>query len=160
MTDPQAADRPSYVDAIDVEKLLLNPENPRLVVAGRTSQADLARVLYEEEGIDELVPSLVEHGYFAEEPLVVVAADEEGFFTVVEGNRRLTALKLLLDSSLRAELDARGLPMLTLEQRERLERVPCVVYSDRADVLPFLGFRHITGAKKWAPFQKARLSHS
>jgi hypothetical protein len=34
--------------------------------------------------------------------------------------------------------------------------VPVLVYQDRDEVVPYLGFRHITGARKWGPFQKAR----
>ena len=37
-----------------------------------------------------------------------------------------------------------------------LKEVPTVEYSDRNDVLPYLGFRHITGVKKWEPLTKAR----
>jgi hypothetical protein len=158
MTEPSLPVRQSYRKDIAVEQLLLDPENPRLVMAPNSDQASLARVLYEQEGIDELVPSLVQNGYFAEEPLVVVPnpAGKSETYLVVEGNRRLTALKLLLDADLRRTIQATDLPKLTDTQRERLLRVPCVVYNERALVLPFLGFRHITGAKKWAPFQKAR----
>lgn len=45
---------------------------------------------------------------------------------------------------------------MTRRQEERLHTVPCVVYAERDAVIPFLGYRHITGVKKWAPFQKAR----
>lgn len=55
-----------------VANLDLDPLNPRLVVPGGVSQSELTRLLYEEEGLDELVPSFIENGYFEEEPLVVV----------------------------------------------------------------------------------------
>lgn len=155
MAAPEVPIRRSTPAQLRVDQLLLDPENPRLVMGENPSQLDLARTLYEAEGVDELVSSLVQNGYFDEEPLVVVPADDEKY-VVVEGNRRLTTLKLLLDKTLRSKIDVEGWPKLTDAQRSRLTEVPCVIYPNRDEVLPFLGFRHITGAKKWAPYQKAR----
>ncbi|KQR08543.1 hypothetical protein ASF78_20050 [Cellulomonas sp. Leaf334] len=128
------------------------------MISGEATQEKLIRQLYEQEGLDELAPSFADNGYFAEEPLVVVR--DRGATTdqwiVVEGNRRLATLKLLLDEALRARLRVTGWPSVQGETRDRLLEVPCVEYGNREDVFPFLGFRHITGAKKWAPFQKAR----
>lgn len=139
-----------------VDDLLLDPRNPRLVMpTASPSQEDLLARLYEQEGLDELAPSFAENGYFTEEPLVV-ARDDSGALIVIEGNRRLATLKLLLEPTLRTKLRVTNWPELTTEGREALQVVPCVEYAQREDVYPFLGFRHITGAKKWAPFQKAR----
>lgn len=135
---------------------MLDPKNPRIVVEPDASQEALTSYLYERESLDELVMSFVENGYFPEEPLVAVRDRESSKYVVVEGNRRLATLKLLLDSSLRGTLGVTGWPELTEEQRIRLDPVPVVVHTNRTKVLPFLGFRHITGAKKWGPFQKAR----
>jgi hypothetical protein len=139
---------------IRVQSLDLDPLNPRLVVPDGATQANLISVLYEQEGLDELVPSLLENGYFEEEPLVVVPNGRR--YTTVEGNRRLAALKLLLDPLLRRQARVAGWPTPTSRQKARLTAVPCVIYAERDEVIPFLGYRHITGAKKWAPFQKAR----
>jgi hypothetical protein len=141
-------------ERINIEDLDLDPQNPRLVVGPKPSQADLIETLYESEALDELVTSFIENGYFEEEPLVVVRHGKR--FRTVEGNRRLATLKLLHSSSLRKQVGVTDWPALSKEQAARLELIPCVIYPDRDAVLPFLGYRHITGAKKWAPFQKAR----
>ena len=141
---------------IAIHDLTLDPGNPRIVIEPNPSQETLTIYLYERESLDELVMSFVENGYFPEEPLVAVLDQESSEYVVVEGNRRLATLKLLLDQSLQDKLGVNGWPELTNEQRSRLDPVPVVVYENRADVMPFLGFRHITGAKKWGPFQKAR----
>lgn len=146
----------STPELIPIRDLVLDPKNPRIVVEPNASQESLTSYLYERESLDELVMSFVENGYFPEEPLVAVLDQESLKHVVVEGNRRLATLKLLLDSSLQDKLGVIGWPELANEQRSRLDPVPVVVYANRADVLPYLGFRHITGAKKWAPFQKAR----
>jgi hypothetical protein len=139
---------------IEVEDLFLDQRNPRVVMGDRPSQLDLAKYLYEREALDELVTSLIENGYFVEEPLVAIIEDDQ--YVVVEGNRRLAALKMLLDPKLRLEVGAIDWPDLTRAQRNRLSPVPVVVYADRSSVMAFLGYRHITGAKKWAPYQKSR----
>ncbi|WAA66736.1 ParB N-terminal domain-containing protein [Microbacterium oxydans] len=142
------------LEYLPVAELLLDTRNPRLVTSGTPTQEKLMRLLYETESLDELAASFADNGYFAEEPLVVVP-DESGW-VVVEGNRRLTTLKILLSSKARASLGIKDWPELTPAQRSALELVPCVKYEKREDVFPFLGFRHITGPKKWAPFQRAR----
>lgn len=139
---------------LSLDLLDLDEQNPRLIVEQGASQVALATKLYEEEGLDELVPSFLENGYFDEEPLVVVPNGSR--YTVVEGNRRLATLKLLHDEQLRRRVHVTGWPKMTPGQQSRLSQIPCVVYASRDEVLPFLGYRHITGAKKWAPFQKAR----
>jgi hypothetical protein len=139
---------------VPVGQLDLDPLNPRLIVSKDAKEKELLGKLYEEESLDELFPSFVENGYFEEEPLVVVPSGDR--FVVVEGNRRLATLKLLLNPKLRRPAGVAGWPTLTAGQRRRLDPVPCVVYRNRDAVLPYLGFRHITGAKKWRPFQRAR----
>jgi hypothetical protein len=140
---------------IHVGKLRLDPLNPRLIVEKGATEVVLLAKLYAEESLDELVPSFLENGYFEEEPLVVVS-DADETYVVVEGNRRLATLKLLLQPELRKGALVTGWPTPSPEQAAALIEVPCVVYGRREHVLPFLGFRHITGAKKWRPFSKAR----
>ncbi|MBI4702493.1 MAG: hypothetical protein HY744_15345 [Deltaproteobacteria bacterium] len=73
---------------------------------------------------------------------------------VVEGNRRLAALMILLGRpeaeglSLDVELDAKRL--------RSLQRVPCFEAPNRDNVHKFLGFRHIGGIKAWSAEARAR----
>ena len=139
---------------IRVADLDLDPLNPRLVVPEGVSQFELMRLLYEEEGLDELVPSFIENGYFEEEPLVVVPSDAR--YVVVEGNRRLATLELLLDDGLRRKLPRNRVASVDSESAEA-SRHDSLRYLPRPrGIIPFLGYRHITRVKKWAPFQKAR----
>lgn len=164
MTDtpltPASAEPPreKQIESRLVDDLLLDPENPRLADSGKILTDDqLLAKLYVGEALDELAMSFARSGYFWEEPLVVVPHTTEiGKFLVVEGNRRLATLKILLSPAKRAELNAVEFPTLTAERAQELRRVPTVEYAQRADVVPYLGFRHITGAKKWEPHAKAR----
>jgi len=161
VSDVQFAASPGHAKQIEpksVSDLLLDPENPRLAEDGRALTDDqLLAKLYATEALDELAMSFARSGYFWEEPLVVVPhASAPGKYIVVEGNRRLAALKILLSDVKRAELNAADFPRLSAERATELRRVPTVEYTSRNDVVPYLGFRHITGAKKWEPYAKAR----
>ncbi|MDX9910299.1 MAG: ParB N-terminal domain-containing protein [Phycisphaerales bacterium] len=155
------ADPPSGspVTLIDIEKLLLDPDNPRLSLPSNPSQLRILRELYQEHRLEELMSSLLSNGYFHEEPLVAIPASRNGYFTVVEGNRRLAALKLLLQPEMRARIKATHIPDATSNQLNRLKKVPVKVYDNRQQVLPYLGFRHITGVKEWDAASKAKYIH-
>jgi len=54
----------------------------------------------ETTSIEELMVTIAENGFFPGEPPIVEPSDKEtGKFVVVEGNRQLTAVKLLNDPS-------------------------------------------------------------
>jgi hypothetical protein len=140
-----------------VSNLLLDPQNPRLTLEPNASQDAILKRMYIDEALEELASSFSRNGYFWEEPLVVVPSGKASDkFIVVEGNRRLAAIKLLTDATLRKKLNVTDFPELTAKRETELKSVPTVAYSSREDIVPYLGFRHITGVKKWEPFAKAR----
>lgn len=165
---------------VPVERLDLDAANPRLPKDLRDKgQTEVIAILKRYFSLEELAYSMSENGYFDEEPLVAVAIDlphkfakldslalthnhdyieylgKEARFTVVEGNRRLATAKLLLSDELRAQLKIRGWPSISRDVREDLSVLPVIVYKDRAEVLRYMGVRHITGIKKWESFSKA-----
>ena len=136
--------------------LELDPHNPRLVefIYGETpSQVQLIRVLWENMAVDELVMSISASGYFSYEPLFVVR--EGGQNIVIEGNRRLAALKLMLDPELRKEIGALGFPKLNAKRRKSLEAIP-VIWTERIDAWQYIGFKHVNGPVKWDSYPKAQ----
>lgn len=78
--------------------LLLDPENPRIVEFGlgeKPTQFDIMKTLWERMAVNEVATSIAWNGYFLHEPLFI-EQDGKGQLIVIEGNRRLTAVKLLL----------------------------------------------------------------
>jgi hypothetical protein len=145
---------------VDVSRLRLDPENPRLA-SGRDggaqlSQTELVRRLWTETAVDEVAMSIARNGYFSGEPLLVIDDPTSDDLIVVEGNRRLAALKLLLDDHLRAEVKATELPSLGDRARSGLREIPVRVYPSRESLWSYLGFRHINGTKPWDAFSKAK----
>lgn len=147
-------------DPIPVGELDLDPDNPRLpedVQGG--SQSEILQYLYENDVLEELIESYLSNGYFESEPLIALPP-ESGRRVVVEGNRRLAALMILhqlppaveADISLDREDDTSDARLEELG----LKRLPVVEADDLADVASFLGFRHISGLKRWNAEAKAR----
>jgi len=151
---------------VHVENLRLDHENPRLSTSGQgTTQEALLKEVYRRYNVDQLIVSLAQNGYFSEEPLIAVERKDEatgpglfgeGVFTVVEGNRRLAALKVLLFEAGRKAAEAKNVPTPSPVALEKLNPVPVKVYPSRAEIVAYLGVRHIVGVKPWDALAKAR----
>ncbi|QNM82402.1 ParB N-terminal domain-containing protein [Sphingomonas sabuli] len=113
----------------------------------------MLRYLALTSSIDEIVSAIGSNGYFESEPLIGVAT-AEGRITIIEGNRRLTALKLLLGERF-DDMPAR-IAQAVERAAHRPAIVPVAIYDARADVLNYLGNKHIAGVKPWGALAKAR----
>lgn len=140
-----------------ISSLKLDDQNPRLPpgLQGK-SQSELLRYLFDKCALEELATSFIDNGFFPHEPLAILAEPEEdGKHVVLEGNRRLAALMILL-----AVPEAADLSFASIEHDPEalaaLREVPCFPVVDRDAVHTFLGFRHIGGIKKWSAEAKAR----
>jgi hypothetical protein len=147
---------PNSIDSAAVEGLRLDPDNPRLPESVRGGQqAALLRWLFENGNLEEIAQSMVDNGFFQHEPLIVLRDARKRSGIVLEGNRRLAALKVLLGTP-----EAEGLQFLGIDlprtRAAQLRNVPCYFIAERDDVHAFLGFRHIGGIEPWGPEAKAR----
>lgn len=137
--------------------LRLDSENPRIPVDKfGEDQEELA--VYLELAFDALTvaESIAAHGFFNSEPLIVM---KEGVhWTVLEGNRRLTALLGLVDERIRESFANPG-PWEALAAVANLTpntTIPVVVVGDRTEATPIVGFRHISGILQWQRYAQAR----
>src|SRR5437016_9837168 len=103
----QDSDRDARRRPIDPVDLKLDTKNPRFAAYGgsRRKEKDVITYLLEHADLRELVESIAANGYVDFEPLVVVdESGGDGTLTVIEGNRRVAAIKLLRDPDLAADL--------------------------------------------------------
>lgn len=140
---------------LNVIDLQFDPANPRFAIELASGPLDkLLERMIRDERLQELMQSIGLQDYFDGEPLLVTAAGK-GKYHVVEGNRRLAALKLL-----NGELNpSKPLPSINAIRDEAIHKpvkVPCIIFPERKQILRYLGFRHITGIKAWGPLAKAR----
>jgi hypothetical protein len=150
---------PIQPERVPVGKLDLDARNPRLIEYGlgrNASQDKILEYLWQRMAVDEVAMSIAASGYWQHEPLIV--AKEDGRDVVIEGNRRLAAVRLLLDGNLRRKLRATDLPPLSHEwkQKIRAEGLPVSRINKREDMWRYLGFKHVNGPARWGSFAKAQ----
>ncbi|VAW38976.1 Phage protein [hydrothermal vent metagenome] len=145
---------PETVTYVQVSDLLLDPQNPRFpdALKGKGQEEILQRMI-DRENITDLINSIGAQGYFHGEPLLVVEQNQK--YIVVEGNRRTAALILLQEPS-RASRKKKLIQRLVEDAEHIPETVPVLIYPGRNAILKYLGYRHVTGIKKWGPLEKAR----
>lgn len=138
---------------ISVKKLFFDSQNPRLVESeDAASQEDIMRTLWRVMAVDEIAMSIAANGYFEHEPLFVTKENEK--YIVIEGNRRLAAVKLLLDDRLRRELKATDLPGISDKRKNDLKQLP-VIHCKRKKIWEYVGFKHVNGPQQWSSYSKA-----
>ncbi|WP_161867216.1 ParB N-terminal domain-containing protein [Pseudomonas yangonensis] len=139
---------------IPVADLHFDRSNPRLAEYGiepTTQDSEILQILWDAMDVRELVQSISASGFFPHE--AVIAAEEDGKYVVIEGNRRLAAVKVLLSP---ATADEHGwpVPKLSSEDEDALKKIP-VIISDRESAWRYLGFKHVNGPAKWSSYAKA-----
>lgn len=147
---------PEYRE-IPLEDLAFDPQNPRFptYVKGQ-DQNEVLRFMLKDAGLIDLMRSIASQGFFPGEPLLVCpAGDGSASFQVIEGNRRLAATKLLADPQA-APTKSRSVQAVAGSAKSEVNRLPCLVFEGRNDILKHLGYRHVTGIKEWDPLAKAR----
>jgi hypothetical protein len=111
--------------------------------------------------LEELAVSFLESGYWPQEALIVVREPikKKQELVVVEGNRRLAALKKIFRTCDGEEKSPKWRELISAYPEEafaQLHVIPYILQPDRKSVTAFLGFRHVTGIKEWNPAEKAQ----
>jgi hypothetical protein len=153
-------------ERLSYKQLLLDPnnyryqDNPRFVYAEEkrfheeSVQRSAYRRLKDEETLVQLKNSFVTNGFIPVERLVVRPyGDEDDTYLVLEGNRRLAALKWIAED----HESGVSVPEPILES---LEAIPVVIVEDAEDPAFYealMGVRHVSGIKEWGGYQRAKL---
>lgn len=149
---------------VNVDWLKLDRENPRLVgINARTTDESIIAQLYRGEELGELLQSISANGYLDIEPLIVWLDPADQKFTVLEGNRRLAALRLfrdpaLVDAIAKNERIKINIPEISRAVKNTLAEVSIYRVVDRDAARSFIGFKHINGAAKWESYAKAKFA--
>lgn len=165
---------PSLLKPIDIklDQLLLDPNNPRFaefddsanpVPEIRFGEDKIQKDTFEtmkDFDVSELRDNIKAVGYLPMDRIVIrewsgnKVNKGETKYVVIEGNRRVTALKWLI------ELNGRGRETLGDDQVENFTNIPALLLDTSIApdsvklVLP--GLRHISGIKEWGAYQKAK----
>lgn len=141
-----------------VASLHLDSQNPRLGddAAALTPRA-IVQYLFEHDKAMEVAKSIAVRDYFPNEP--VLAVREAGHLVVIEGNRRLAALKALRQPDLLVGAQRRQLQRLSrqVEDPDSIAKVPVTVAPDRKATDQQIAGRHMgTPVLAWQAENRAR----
>lgn len=143
------------IKRMKVSELAFDLKNPRLVEFEEVESAtdeEVIQILWELMDVREVMMSIAASGFFPHEPLIV--AVEDGKKVVIEGNRRLAAVNILLDRAI-AESYATNIPNISAEAKRALAQLPVVIGS-REGFWQYLGFKHVNGPAKWSSYAKSQ----
>ncbi|MBD3159522.1 MAG: hypothetical protein GF309_12085 [Candidatus Lokiarchaeota archaeon] len=145
-----------------IDNLFLDPLNPRLgrnTTGREVSQEEILEMM-RSWTLEELALSYLENGGFWPQEALLVTEEElygETRLVVVEGNRRLAALRYLRDAYEGNPASRKWTAITESTERpaELFSRVPYILVDSRQEIQAFLGFRHVTGIKQWDADEKA-----
>jgi len=135
-----------------VSDLEFDRKNPRLAefdLTDQSTEAEVIQVLWEAMDVEELAMSIAASGFFPHEPVIVL----KGSNIVIEGNRRLAAVRLLLNPNLAKDLGV-DVPAIEKDAKEALKEIPAIS-STRKNAWRYLGLKHVNGPAKWSSYAKS-----
>ena len=150
----------------DPADLLLDTSNPRFGLGHAASQEDAMDLLVRGSNLKELWDSINSQGWIDFEPLVALSEKRDGKWVVIEGNRRVAAIKTLLDPGLLPPILAKRVPAITDRARRSLtaigdrKRLTILLVNDRHDADTFIGFKHVNGPASWGSLAKAKFAQA
>ncbi len=130
---------------IKLTDLHLNRENPRFLdpYGKKTSEEEIFKYLVEYEELNELINSIKNSKFYQIGERIVVTKGENDKYIVLEGNRRIAALKALHGYfSIQYNIE-----QSIINETSSLD--VDVVYNED-DIAPYLATRHIVGSRKWS----------
>ena len=155
---------PETIEKVSVECLRLDRRNPRLIGgAENSSDKTIIALLYRGAALGELLQSISANGYLDIEPLVVTPAPDDDELVVLEGNRRLAAIRLLREPDLADRIALSEslritVPPINASLRATLDRVSVYLVDKREQARSFIGFKHINGPAKWDAYAKGQFA--
>ncbi|WP_374311346.1 ParB N-terminal domain-containing protein [Dongia sp.] len=129
---------------VQVASLHLDPKNPRLgrEVLARAPR-DIVQHLFQHDKAMELAESIATRGFFANEPLLAIKENDQ--LVVIEGNRRLAALKALREPNLLEGASQRSIEKLSrrISDPQSIATVPVTLAPTRRATDKLVAGRHV-----------------
>lgn len=136
---------------IDPREINLDKNNPRFSLFNFKSEKDVIDYLFEYEGIKPLALQIIKNGYITlGERLVVLESEknDKKIYTVLEGNRRVAALKIIFTDKKRfSTSDRKKIDSLNIE--DFFVDCDIVVEEEKDEALFKITAKHIDGIKEW-----------
>lgn len=151
---------------VDLSDLNINIENPRFEMVGNQREAIKTMIEDQKEKLVKLAEDIVNDGLNPGDPIFITKHErQDNQYNVLEGNRRVTALKLLENPDLIPETNKSLLGKFKKlsEQYSKvaIEKVPCIIFDDEKEAEHWIELKHTgqndgIGTVGWDAQQKAR----
>lgn len=151
---------------IPLSKLTVNIENPRFEMVGNQREAITTMLEDQNEKLVKLAEDIIENGLNPAELLVVVPhAKLNKQYNVLEGNRRISTLKLLNNPELIPEknksLFTRFKKLSDQFLKDPIQEINCVIFDNEKDAYRWIKLKHTgqndgIGTVPWDAQQTAR----
>lgn len=141
---------------VEISHLHFDPHNPRLPEDLADDQRKIFRFLVDDIGIEDVLNSLAASGVIIGDPMIARPAERTGEYYIIEGNRRLAALKLLNGEKIGDGQPESAIPNLAPQIAESVKQATIQLGWDQDQLDAYLGYKHVTAAREWAPEAKAR----
>ncbi len=148
---------------ISIDDLVLDIKNPRTNTGEKQSSEDVERELLDENILD-LIESISKKGFAAASVSMVVL--ERGKSVVIDGNRRLFAVKILDNPDIvrryvpdvLSSSEFEKMKGLATVKKELVDSLTAIVYPSRAEAEKEMSILHLDGeaVKKWKPLRQFR----
>jgi hypothetical protein len=137
-----------------ISDLKLDPKNIRLESATNAVEADIMADLFANEQAFSLVEGIATAGYLTHEIPIVVLRD--GKYIVVEGNRRLAALKAIQNPLLVTEFTSQIKAVSKGVNKASLKKIQVKVAPNQEQADELIATLHTSNARRaWGPVRQA-----
>ncbi|MDG0815137.1 hypothetical protein [Bdellovibrio svalbardensis] len=152
---------------LQLSNLELNTQNPRFEMAGDQREAIRTMLNEQSDKIINLAEDIIKFGLNPSESAIVAPVETvKGIFVVLEGNRRITALKLL-DNPDFASFDKALLKKFKelSSGYKKIKSISCIVFDDPDNANKWIKLKHTgenegVGTVRWNTQQQARFEES
>jgi hypothetical protein len=146
---------------IPVANINLDKSNMRIawMEDSQISQSTLISLLWDNCNIKEIIKSIELSGFYQHEvPVVIEDHEEKGRYIVVEGNRRLAALKIIQNPALVSLTQKKWLEDLSQKVKADIEIIPVCIAPSRDACMSLLVSKHASeDHSSWKPLMQAYL---
>ena len=155
-------------ETLNLSKLVVNQDNPRFPEPQENQRAAINTMLrLQQDKLIQLATDICERGLDPTERVLVVPSIEyEGRFKVLEGNRRITALKILHENGLIDDEKTKAVISRLAKTAQSLpQTIECAVLEDEADSEHWVSLKHTgqnsgKGRVEWQTTEKERFKAS
>ena len=151
---------------VNIDDIYLDTKNPRFFgekdfslfdednIFDLKNQEIIRQYIVRKYGAMEIIESVLEVGFIPVDLVVLEQVDDK--FVVIEGNRRVAALKTIIGNVKRKEIELEEEKLKSISNFEALKIVNNKKNNDLKKWI-LQGIRHVSGVRGWGPYQQSML---